>query len=218
MTRATVKSRVPRKPKVPATALYKVLVDGRSCHGGSLEWSLPTAKREAFTPGDWHAVSGDLQLCWHGLHLTTTPAAWWKPGCTIYAAEATGRLVASNEPDGKVVVARARLLRPLNAKELAAVNIFTEGVHTAKPGLTLALGNSTVTARGNSTVTARENSTVTAWGNSTVTARENSTVKCPSNWYWGAPTVKLEGRAVWIDSRTGTPKIHAVTQPEYVGA
>lgn len=34
--------------------LYKILVDGKSCHGGDLVWSLPKGKKK----GDWHTVDG----------------------------------------------------------------------------------------------------------------------------------------------------------------
>ena len=40
--------------------LYKVIVAGRSCHGGDLAWSLPTPDGQGgYAPGDWHTVEGD---------------------------------------------------------------------------------------------------------------------------------------------------------------
>ncbi|MBK9272828.1 MAG: hypothetical protein IPM48_14680 [Saprospiraceae bacterium] len=53
--------------------LYKILVDGRSCHGGDLKWSLPTKKGNKWIPGEWHEVKGDLKICERGLHLTKKP-------------------------------------------------------------------------------------------------------------------------------------------------
>ena len=85
--------------------LYKVLVNGRSCHGGDLAWSLP----DGDTPGEWHRVEGDLAICRRGLHLTDAPYAnWYKWGAAVYEAEAEG-VVAWD--DDKCVCRAARLLR-----------------------------------------------------------------------------------------------------------
>jgi hypothetical protein len=91
--------------------LYKVLVGGQSCHGGSLKWSLPQrAEDGSYTPGDWHRVSGDLTICERGIHLTTTPyQSWWKWDADLYEAEAEG--IAAWDGD-KCVCRAARLLRP----------------------------------------------------------------------------------------------------------
>src|SRR3989338_8109262 len=53
--------------------LYKVLVDGRSCNGGNMEWSLPSVKG----PGKWHQFDGQIEICRSGLHLTTAPYQSW---------------------------------------------------------------------------------------------------------------------------------------------
>jgi hypothetical protein len=91
--------------------LYKVLVGGQSCHGGSLKWSLPQqADDGSYTPGDWHRVSGDITICQRGIHLTTTPyQSWWKWDAELYEAEAEG--IAAWDGD-KCVCRAARLLRP----------------------------------------------------------------------------------------------------------
>ena len=92
--------------------LYKVLVDGQSCHGGSLKWSLPQrAEDGSYTPGDWHRVSGDITICQRGLHLTTAPyQSWWVWGAELYEAEAEG--IAAWDGD-KCVCRAARLTRPV---------------------------------------------------------------------------------------------------------
>jgi hypothetical protein len=91
--------------------LYKVLVGGQSCHGGSLKWSLPQrAEDGSYTPGDWHRVSGDITICQRGIHLTPTPyQSWWKWDAELYEAEAEG--IAAWDRD-KCVCRAARLLRP----------------------------------------------------------------------------------------------------------
>lgn len=91
-------------------ALYKVLIDGKSCHGGDMEWSLPVQQDDGtWTPGEVMSVEGKLSLCEHGLHLTTDPDGWWRVGCRYYEAEITG---SKGETDGdKCVVSACRLLR-----------------------------------------------------------------------------------------------------------
>jgi hypothetical protein len=90
--------------------LYKVLVNGRSCHGGNLAWSLPTRQGRRWIPGQWQEVTGDLAMCSRGLHLTTAPyQSWWKWGATAYIAEAQN---ISAWREDKCVCATARLLRP----------------------------------------------------------------------------------------------------------
>ena len=89
---------------------FKVLVAGRSCHGGDLAWSLPTPNDDGtWTPGDWHTVAGDLRLCKVGLHLTTEPARWLLVGCEAYRAE--GERPGRRDGD-KQVFGRVRLLAP----------------------------------------------------------------------------------------------------------
>ena len=90
-----------------APALYKVLVDGKSCHGGELRWSLPKRRGRAWIPGGWHKMQGLLSMCGRGLHLTTKPERWWKPGCAFYAAEGRGKI---QEDASKILFRSARLL------------------------------------------------------------------------------------------------------------
>lgn len=95
-----------------AAPLYKILVDGKSCHGGDLTWSLPTDDGHGgWKPGAWHAVKLPLRVCVRGLHLTHNPAHWLVLGGMVYAAEGDGASVVG-AADDKVVFERARLLRP----------------------------------------------------------------------------------------------------------
>jgi len=85
---------------------YKVLVDGKSCHGGDLIWSLPAENN----PGDWHSVDGNIILCQNGLHVTTNPNHWWKDGCTVYEAEIDGEIGGRDDSKSKIVVPKVRLV------------------------------------------------------------------------------------------------------------
>ena len=83
--------------------LYKILVNGKSCHGGDLTWNLPKGK-----PSKWHTVDGDLEICSKGIHLTTERFNWYKWGCEVYEAEAKDIL----EWEGDKCVARSvRLIK-----------------------------------------------------------------------------------------------------------
>ena len=92
--------------------LYKVIVAGRSCHGGDLAWSLPTPDGQGgYVPGDWHTVKGEIAICKRGLHLTTARyQAWWQWDAELYEAET--REIVGWDGD-KCVCRSARLLRPV---------------------------------------------------------------------------------------------------------
>jgi len=205
---------------------YKVLVDRKSCHGGTLEW----------TPGAWHEVEGDLKLCRHGLHVTTKPAHWFVPKCEVWPVEAVG---VEGEPDetGKVVARKVRLGdRPLTAAELVALQIFYDGAHEVRDGLSIANGSSSVVAldssrvvawglsrveaQDSSHVVARDSSRVVAWGSSRVEAQDSSSVEA-----WGSSSVVARGwsnlilwsgsatlheQAAGMDRRNGAPKFLVV--------
>ena len=89
--------------------LYKVLVNHRSAHGGTLTWSLPTPTDDDWQPGDWHTVAGEISVCTNGLHLTSDPTRWLKVGCEVYLAEGRGDRQSRGD---KTAFAEARLLRP----------------------------------------------------------------------------------------------------------
>jgi len=84
--------------------LYKIIVDGKSCHGGNMKWSLPKGEK----PGKWHTVKGDLAICEKGLHVTAEPFKWYKWGCTAYEVETKDII---EWEDDKCVARSVRLLR-----------------------------------------------------------------------------------------------------------
>ena len=84
--------------------LYKILIEGKSCHGGNMIWSLPKNGKT----GAWHEVKGDLKICEKGIHLTTKPFNWYRWGCTCYEAEAQD--IITWEKD-KCVARKVRLIK-----------------------------------------------------------------------------------------------------------
>src|SRR3990172_7913101 len=132
--RARVKKAAVATPTLIGGALlFKVLsATGASCHGGSMQWSLPDGDK----PGEWHDVSGELTVCARGIHLTDEPARWYKPGCKVYVVEAEGVIgECKDHDDRKVVARRVRLLREASETELVAVCFFTGGAHQVRgPG------------------------------------------------------------------------------------
>lgn len=115
------------------TTLYKVLVNGKSCHGGDLEWSLPTQNADGtWTPGAWHEVEGEIVVCENGLHLTTQPyARWMEWNATVYEAEGAGD--SDSDDDDKIAYRRARLLRPAPVPEWwAAAQEFVKSIKDVK--------------------------------------------------------------------------------------
>jgi hypothetical protein len=156
--------------KYPMTSkLYKVLVDGKSSHGGNLTWKLP----KGLKPGAWHEVEGEVQICYNGLHLTTDPAVWWKKDCKIYEVEAEG--VVADATD-KCAAKRVRLLKELSVKELESLNIFSSGSHEVKAGKAIACNSAQVTACNSAVVTAYGSARVTAYNSAVVTAYDSAVV------------------------------------------
>jgi hypothetical protein len=154
--------------------LYKVLIDGKSCHSGILTWSLPKEGQ----PGEWHSVEGPLRKCSNGLHFTDTPAIWWKPGCTVYLAEAEEIVGTCDEDtDRKVVARRGRLLREVTKDELRALNIFLDGRGEVKDVKGIASGSAQVEASGSAQVKASGSAQVKASGSAQVEAWDSAQVK-----------------------------------------
>ncbi len=134
--------------------LYKVLVNGKSCHNGNLTWSLPRQKDDgSWEPGEWHEVEGELQLCQRGLHLTWDPIKWAdRPGIEVYEVEAID-LGDDDEQDSKVVVRKCRLVRAVTVEaELLALHILSAGHHQVRDGQWYASDSASVEARSQVTV------------------------------------------------------------------
>jgi len=96
--------------KTKKETYYKVLVKGRSCHGGDMKWPLPTRAKSRWEPGAWIDYNEPCIICEKGLHVTTAPFSWYKIDCDVYEAE-IGR-VFGREND-KLVTNKVRLIRPV---------------------------------------------------------------------------------------------------------
>ena len=81
--------------------LFKVLKDGKSCHGGNYKYP---------PPGKWtrKIAKKRCRLCAEGYHLTSEPLNWYVKGAEVWTAEGEG-LVAGDNRD-KAVFQRVRLI------------------------------------------------------------------------------------------------------------
>jgi len=171
--------------------LYKTLSpDGRSLHGGDLQWSLPKDGR----PGEWHEAKGELRKCRVGIHLTDDPARWWMPECRVFEVEADGIVGnCADDEDRKLVCRRARLIREVSRDDQAALRIYYSGSHTVAAGQVRASGSATVWAYGSATVRAYGSATVRASDSATVRAYDSATVWAYDSatvWAYGSATVR----------------------------
>src|SRR5579859_4989977 len=124
--------------------LFKVLTDGKSCHGGTATWKLPKGDK----PGAWMpSIAGSLKSCEIGYHLTTDPARWWIGGATLYEAEYDGETVGDGSD--KIAARKARLLREVPWSD---GQVFTEGQHRVSRGVSRASGSASVEASGSASV------------------------------------------------------------------
>ena len=78
---------------------WKVLsAEGKSCHGGTFQWSLPTwDKRKGWIPGDWTPAISDVKLCERGYHVCRDRdlVQWLHE--RIYACEVRGVIVEASD-------------------------------------------------------------------------------------------------------------------------
>jgi hypothetical protein len=191
------------------TTYYKVLTAaGESCHGGTMQWSLPTrAEDGSWTPGEWHEVAGVIECCRRGLHLTDTPVNWWLEGARVFVAEYEGDVDTSPDADDdKIAVRRARLV----AEEAwAPLGVVSDGWHTVTSGLVRASGRATVEASDSATVLASGSATVEASGSATVEASGSATVLASGRAtvvrspYHTGGSVSLADGAALVDRRAG---------------
>jgi hypothetical protein len=94
---------------------YKVLVDGKSCHGGEFKWNLPVKQEDgSYIPGEWHTFEGEIKLCQSGFHLTDNPLSWHRPYSQTYICEYDDSLPVIKDNIDKIVVQKCRLLHPVN--------------------------------------------------------------------------------------------------------
>src|SRR5690606_18464527 len=170
--------------------MYKVLVNGRSCNGGDLVWSLPRQRPDgSWEAGNWHEVGGPIQVRRNGLHLTRHPVEWWKRGAECYVAEYEGD--TDEDRDGlKIAVRRARLLRRLTTEELAALGIWREGHHRVTAGRAIAYGSASVEAYDSVSVVAYDSASVVAYDSARVVAYDSVSVEA-----YGSARVRAYGSA-----------------------
>ena len=214
--------------------LYKVLVNGRSCHGSDMEWSLPkTTKAGKVTPGKWHSVKLPLKNCVNGFHLTKDPSKWIQDNMSVFEVEIGGESLPYDDFMGKVCVQKVRLTRQLNNEEILELFnllIVSEGYHTINSGVCVAFGSATVTAYNSATVTAYDSATVTAFGSAIVrafgsaivTASDSATVTASDSTivtasgsalvsargtYSDNVSVSATDNACFVDYRSGKPII-----------
>lgn len=50
---------------------YKILKDGKACHGGTLDYSLPVEQADgSWRPGELHICTSPVVPCKSGFHVT----------------------------------------------------------------------------------------------------------------------------------------------------
>ena len=76
--------------------LFKVLVDGKSCHGGNADYP---------PIGEW-TKPVEPSCCSTGWHLTSDPLRWWKPKATLWLCEAETPI--SGDGEDKAAFRRVR--------------------------------------------------------------------------------------------------------------
>lgn len=89
------------------TRYFKILVDGKSCHGGKSTWNLPKDGK----PGKWMpAIKGELIPCTVGYHIVQSHQLpqWLKENCQIFEVEVSGDVI---DADDKSVCRKVRLIK-----------------------------------------------------------------------------------------------------------
>ncbi len=178
--------------------MYKVLIDGKSCHGGDMDWSLPTLNDDGtYTPGEWMRVDGQLVLCDRAIHLTDQPATWYIEGAQCWLAEYRGCTVGelTGTWESKIGVREARLIAPVPWED---VGVWSDGNHVVRGGMVRAYGSASVTAYGSASVTAYDSASVTAYDSASVTAYDSASVRAydsASVRAYGSASVRAYGSA-----------------------
>ena len=104
--------------------LYKTLdAHGCSCHGGNLQWSLPTRNADGtWKPGNWMpAIVGELVACENGYHLAEDAQVLEWLNERLFVAETRGERI---DVDDKVVVREVRLTREVTTWNARTARLF----------------------------------------------------------------------------------------------
>lgn len=150
---------------------YEVLKNGRSFHGRSFNWSLPTDG----VPGKWHRLVGNVVPCHHGFHITTEPALWMDVAADVFEVEVVGEPLNCDKPD-KFVCGEIRLLKKLSVTELEKLQIFSEGEHTISVGKAFAFGSAKLSVRGSSSAVLWGSSLAVKWSANAKQSTEDSAI------------------------------------------
>ena len=180
------------------TEYYKVLVDNRSCHGGTFDWTpyVPKGKR----PGKWLPLIEDVRACSRGYHACTADQLtdWLADGCDIFAVE------YRDEPtdDGnKVVGGQCRVLRRIeHGERIGEVGVCDGEMERIDSGLWIVKGASVVGYVGGS-----------------------ATIRYVRDWavatkYGQNAKVGVSGTGILIDRSQGGIKVYAAVPVEVVKA
>jgi hypothetical protein len=99
---------------------FKILVDGKSCHGGNSTWSLPNGN----TPGDWMPTLRKLEPCARGYHIVEAHQIpkWLKEECQIFEVEVSGKVIPHD--DDKHVCGKVRLIKQMKWDSEVYLRLF----------------------------------------------------------------------------------------------
>lgn len=102
---------------------YKILNKGKSCHGGTVNWSLPIKNEDGtWTPGEWMPeIVGELVPCENGYHLCRPQDLIHWINQEMYEAEYAGEII---EEEDKIVVRKCRLLRKVESWNDKTTRLF----------------------------------------------------------------------------------------------
>ena len=206
----TKKARKPATAKQPPVLWFKVLVNGKSCHGGEMTWSLPTKQKNGqWKPGEWHDAGGKPVMCGHpGIHLTKEPAKWAGDKSQFYIAEYDGEIV--DDGTDKISCRKVRLLREASIEELESVNVFFTGTHSISDG-TAAVYGGTIKSVSGGTIKFVYGGTIESVSGGTIKSVSGGTIK----FVYGSSVIndcrklpeKFDGYCVLIDRSQTPPKI-----------
>ena len=210
------------------TTYYKVLNDGKACHGGTYSYPLPKGKRK----GAWTPNIENIRPCSRGYHVCTAEdlPKWLRDGNEVYEVELRGATIDHGD---KVVAESVRLVRRLEHMErVGEVGICDGECELLDSGIWIVTGNSVIKrADGNSVIKRVTGNSVIKWvtgnsvieradGNSVIERATGNSVIVKNRDRWGyannAKVEKFGGAAVLIDRSQGGIKVYSAVPVENV--